>query len=52
MNAKLSRKIRKSINSALTAKEKEMVDEIFNCLDSLPFSKRVRLAVRLIRGKL
>jgi len=52
MNAKLSRKIRKSINSALTAKEKEMVDEIFNFLDSLPFSKRVRLAVRLIKGKL
>ena len=48
MNAKLSRKVRKAVN----AKEKEMVEEVFNYLDSLTFRERVRLAFRLIKGKL
>ena len=48
MNAKLSRKVRKAVN----AKEKEMVEEVFNYLDSLTFRERVKLAVRLIKGKL
>lgn len=48
MNARLSRKVRKSVNS----KEKEMVEEVFNYLDSLTFRERVRIAVRLIKGKL
>ena len=48
MNAKLSRKVRKTVN----AKEKEMVEEVFNYLDSLPFCERVKLAIRLIKGKL
>ena len=48
MNAKLSRKVRKTVN----AKEKEMVEEVFNYLDSLPFRERVRLVFRLIKGKL
>jgi hypothetical protein len=52
MNAKLSRKVRKSVNSAVNAKEKEMVEEVFNYLDSLPFRERVRIAIRLIKGKL
>lgn len=52
MNAKLSRKVRKTVNSAVNAKEKEMVEEVFNYLDSLTFRERVRLAVRLIKGKL
>lgn len=48
MNAKLSRKVRKAVNS----KEKEMIEEVFNYLDSLTFRERVRLAFRLIKGKL
>lgn len=48
MNAKLSRKVRKAVN----AKEKEMVEEVFNYLDSLTFCERVRIAIRLIKGKL
>ena len=52
MNAKLSRKVRKSVNSAVNAKEKEMVEEVFNYLDSLTFCERVRIAFRLIKGKL
>ena len=52
MNAKLSRKVRKSVNSAVNAKKKEMVEEVFNYLDSLAFRERVKLAIRLIKGKL
>ena len=52
MNAKFSKKFHKLVNSAVNAKEKEMIEEVFNYLDSLTLRERVRLAVRLIKGKL
>ena len=48
MNGKTIKKIRKELNS----KEKEMVNEVFDYLNSLSFFKRVKVAVKIICKKL
>lgn len=48
MNGKTIKKIRKELNS----KEKEMVNDIFDYFDSLPFFERVKIAYKIIRKKL
>ena len=48
MNAKTIKKIRKELNS----KEKEMVNEVFDYLNSLSFWKRCKIALRIMQGKL
>ena len=48
MNGKTIKKIRKELNS----KEKEMVNEVFDYLNSLAFFKRVKVAVKIICKKL
>ncbi len=48
MNAKTIKKIRKELN----AKEKEVVNGVFDYFNSLPFVNRCKLAFRMLRGKL
>jgi hypothetical protein len=48
LNARTARKIRKEINS----KENEMVNQILEYFDSLPFFERLKIAVKIIRKKL
>lgn len=48
MNGKTTKKIRKAIN----AKEREMVETVFEYFNSLPFFERVKIAVRVLRGNL
>lgn len=48
MNAKTIKKIRKELNT----KEKEVVNGVFDWLNGLNFGKRMKLALRLLRGRL
>lgn len=48
MNAQTVKKIRKEIKS----KEDEMVEQIFDYFRCLPFWKRVKIAIRIIRKKI
>lgn len=47
MNGRIVKKIRKSVNS----KANEKVNDVFDCLNKLPFKKRFLLAIKLIFGK-
>lgn len=52
MNGKQVKKVRKEINSALNKREKEMLYNLFSYFNSLPFGKRVKMALRIIGRKL
>lgn len=48
MNGKISRKVRKEIDR----KERVLAEGILDSINYLPFWKRVKIAVRIIRKKL
>ena len=52
MNGKTAKKIRKEVKAEVKGVQKEVVNTVFNHLNSLEFFERVKIAVRIIRKKL
>lgn len=48
MNNKTVKKIRKELNS----KEKEMVETVFDYFNSCSFFQRVKIALKILRGRI
>ena len=52
MNGKQIKKIRKEINKSVKEKEEAMIELMFNRFNSYSFSKRFKMAVKLLFKKL
>lgn len=52
MNGKTIKKIRKEINSSFNEREKEMANQILSYFNSLSFSGRLKIAIKILQKKL
>ena len=51
MNGKTIKKIRKEINSSFNEREKEMANQILSYFNSLSFSGRLKIAIKILQKK-